>query len=62
LLIGVSLKGSLGGITFAKPHAASSEEIQGFIDSFAHAAEFLDKAGFDGVQLHAAHGCENFPV
>jgi 2,4-dienoyl-CoA reductase-like NADH-dependent reductase (Old Yellow Enzyme family) len=41
---------------FAKPHAASKEEIKGIVDAFAHAAEYLYKAGFDGVELHAAHG------
>jgi 2,4-dienoyl-CoA reductase-like NADH-dependent reductase (Old Yellow Enzyme family) len=44
------------GMKFAKPHAASKEEIKGIVDAFAHAAEYLYKAGFDGVELHAAHG------
>lgn len=44
------------GMTFGKPHAATQEEINTIIDSFAHAAEYLDKAGFDGLQLHGAHG------
>jgi 2,4-dienoyl-CoA reductase-like NADH-dependent reductase (Old Yellow Enzyme family) len=44
------------GMNFAKPHPASQGEIDHVIDGFAHAAEFLDKAGYDGIQLHAAHG------
>jgi 2,4-dienoyl-CoA reductase-like NADH-dependent reductase (Old Yellow Enzyme family) len=44
------------GMTFAKPHAASDQEIATIIDQFAHAAEFLEKAGWDGIQLHGAHG------
>jgi 2,4-dienoyl-CoA reductase-like NADH-dependent reductase (Old Yellow Enzyme family) len=44
------------GMTFAKPHAATQEEINEIIARFAHAAEFLDKAGFDGIELHGAHG------
>lgn len=42
--------------TYATPHAASLAEIAGLIDGFAHAAEFLDRAGWNGVQLQAAHG------
>ena len=48
------------GMTFAKPHPASHEEIKEIIDSFAHAAEFLYQAGYDGIELHAAHG--NLPL
>ena len=43
-------------MTFAKPHAATPEEIDRIIEGFVHAAEYLDKAGYDGIQLHAAHG------
>jgi 2,4-dienoyl-CoA reductase-like NADH-dependent reductase (Old Yellow Enzyme family) len=53
----VQLKVDLGnGITFAKPHPATEEEIEGFVESFAYAAEYLEKAGFDGIQMHGAHG------
>lgn len=44
------------GMSFAKPHQASQEEIDAVVDGFAHAAEFLEKAGYDGIELHAAHG------
>jgi len=44
------------GMSFDKPHAASQEEINAVINSFAHAAEFLEKAGYDGIELHGAHG------
>lgn len=44
------------GIEFATPRAATKEDIAGVVEGFAHAAEYLDKAGFDGIQLHAAHG------
>ena len=52
----VKLEGTIMGMTFAKPHAASEEEIERVIEGFAHAAEYLYKAGFDGVELHGAHG------
>ncbi|KAB8258489.1 hypothetical protein BDV32DRAFT_139566 [Aspergillus pseudonomiae] len=41
---------------FAKPHAASQDEIQDIIKRWTHAAVYLHKAGFDGIQLHGAHG------
>ncbi|KAJ4247135.1 hypothetical protein NW762_013273 [Fusarium torreyae] len=44
------------GMTFGKPHAATKEEIAQVIEGFAHAAEYLEKSGFDGIEIHAAHG------
>ncbi|KAI2467558.1 NADH oxidase [Annulohypoxylon bovei var. microspora] len=41
---------------FGKPHPASADEIAGIKAAFVHAAAYLEQAGFDGVQLHAAHG------
>jgi 2,4-dienoyl-CoA reductase-like NADH-dependent reductase (Old Yellow Enzyme family) len=41
---------------FGTPHAATKQEIDEIVENFAHAAEYLEKAGFDGVQLHGAHG------
>lgn len=52
----VQLEGNVMGMTFAKPRAATDEDIKNFIEGFAHAAEYLDKAGYDGIQLHGAHG------
>jgi len=52
----VHLTKKLGPMSFAKPHAASLKEIEGVVEGFAHAAEYLEKAGFDGIQIHGAHG------
>lgn len=52
----VQLEGDVMGMRFAKPHAASLSEIKDIIDRFTHAAEYLHKAGYDGIQLHGAHG------
>ncbi|KAH9907084.1 NADH oxidase [Xylariomycetidae sp. FL2044] len=46
---------ALGG-TYAKPRAATREDLDTVIEGFAHAAEYLEKAGYDGIQLHGAHG------
>ncbi|OHF01506.1 hypothetical protein CORC01_03262 [Colletotrichum orchidophilum] len=44
------------GMEFAPPREATKQDIARFIEGFAHAAAYLEKAGFDGIQLHAAHG------
>lgn len=52
----VHLEGNVMGMTFAKPRAATEDDIKNIIEGFAHAAEYLEKAGYDGIQLHGAHG------
>ncbi|MCK5312168.1 MAG: NADH:flavin oxidoreductase [Desulfobacteraceae bacterium] len=39
-----------------KPRELSEQEIEQIINNFVKAIERAQKAGFDGVQLHAAHG------
>lgn len=50
--VAVKLPGGL----YAKPRALTGAEIAEIIDRFAHTARTLAEAGFDGVQVHAAHG------
>jgi 2,4-dienoyl-CoA reductase-like NADH-dependent reductase (Old Yellow Enzyme family) len=38
------------------PHELSKEEIQETVQAFADAAVRADKAGFDVVEIHGAHG------
>ncbi|CAJ2503359.1 Uu.00g107530.m01.CDS01 [Anthostomella pinea] len=52
----IQLEGDVMGMTFAKPRAMEKADIEAVIDGFAHAAEYCYKAGFDGIQLHGAHG------
>ncbi|RYP19696.1 hypothetical protein DL765_003211 [Monosporascus sp. GIB2] len=52
----VQLEGNFLGMTFAKPRAMEKADIDAVIDAFAHAALYAHRAGFDGVQLHGAHG------
>lgn len=44
------------GAPFPKPKALTDPEIREIIERFALAAEVSVKAGFDGIQLHGAHG------
>lgn len=52
----VQLQANLMGLTFAKPRPATEQDIKDVIEGFAHAAEYLEKAGFDGINIHGAHG------
>ncbi|KAF5230678.1 hypothetical protein FANTH_13747 [Fusarium anthophilum] len=44
------------GMSFAKPREATKADLSDVIQRFAHAAWYLEQAGFSGIQLHAAHG------
>lgn len=50
----VRLRGA--GPAFAPPRALTSDEIEGIVARFATTARVAEKAGFDGVQIHGAHG------
>lgn len=41
---------------FSQPRALSEVEIAELITRFATTAELAEQAGFDGIQIHAAHG------
>ena len=46
-------------LLFNSVKAMSVAEIHEVVDSFVLAAKSAVDAGFDGVQLHASHGCES---
>ncbi|KAI0469103.1 NADH:flavin oxidoreductase/NADH oxidase [Xylaria cf. heliscus] len=52
----VQLEGTAMGQTFGKPRAMEKNDIKDVVEGFAHAAEYLHKAGYDGIELHGAHG------
>ena len=52
----VQLEGNIMGMTFEKPRPATAEDIENVIEGFTHAAEYLHAAGYDGIELHGAHG------
>ncbi len=41
---------------FTRPRAMTADDIARVIDQFATTAALAEKAGFDGVEIHAAHG------
>lgn len=45
-------------LLFQRPREMSLEDIDKITDAFVRGAKLAVLAGFDGVQLHAAHGCE----
>lgn len=45
-----------GMVDFDEPHALETHEIAAVVDSYRVAAAAARKAGFDGVELHAASG------
>ncbi|TKB58726.1 alkene reductase [Ferrimonas aestuarii] len=49
-------EGGFGMIETSAPRALSSDEIQYTIADFVQAAKNAMEAGFDGVELHGAHG------
>ena len=45
-------------ILFQKPRAMTYDDIDEVVSSFVKGAVVAASSGFDGVQLHVAHGCE----
>lgn len=48
------------GVGFGVPREMQEEEVSGVVGAMARAAGWAEEAGWDGVQVHCAHGCEGF--
>ncbi|MDZ4362790.1 alkene reductase [Brevundimonas sp.] len=53
---GQAMKPDFSMTPFETPRALTIDEIQGVVADYVHAAEMAKKAGFDGVEVHAANG------
>jgi 2,4-dienoyl-CoA reductase-like NADH-dependent reductase (Old Yellow Enzyme family) len=49
-------------LLFQVPRSMIPDDIDLVIAAFARGANVANEAGFDGIQLHASHGCELTPV
>ncbi|MCW2284163.1 N-ethylmaleimide reductase [Rhodoblastus acidophilus] len=56
--IRANTKTFLGGgfVDVSEPRALAREELQGIVDDYVKAAKNAARAGFDGVEIHAANG------
>lgn len=53
---GNAFTNTFGRVPFETPRALELNEIQQIVDDYRQAAENAKRAGFDGVELHAANG------
>ena len=53
---GIPAHGQVAANPFARPHAMDEDQIRQVIERFAATAARAEEAGFDGVQVHGAHG------
>lgn len=51
-----SITASRSGIPVAEAQAATAEEIERVVEKFVYAAKVCEDSGFDGIEIHSAHG------
>lgn len=56
---GSVLNRALNALLFQEARAMTESDIVGVVDGFVRGARLAHRSGFDGVQLHAAHGCKH---
>lgn len=45
-------------LMFQAPRAMTTPDIESVVGAFVRGAQLAARSGFDGVELHAGHGCE----
>jgi 2,4-dienoyl-CoA reductase-like NADH-dependent reductase (Old Yellow Enzyme family) len=55
------LERTVYALTFATPRPLDAAGIDGVVEAFLRGAKLAHAAGYDGVELHASHGCTSFP-
>lgn len=50
--------GVVNRIIFQTPREMTMMDVEAVVDQFVRGAKVAMETGFDGVQLHASHGCE----
>lgn len=58
----VQLQGNDMSMPCGQPRAMEKDDFQRVISGFAHAAHYCYKAGFDGIELHAAQYVARDPI
>jgi 2,4-dienoyl-CoA reductase-like NADH-dependent reductase (Old Yellow Enzyme family) len=46
-------------LLFSTPKEMTLQDIDEVVDAFIHGVKIAFASGFDGVELHASHGCEH---
>ena len=54
------MSSAIHSLLFQTPKPMSHEDINEMIQAFVRGAKVAQLSGFDGIQLHVAHGCEFF--
>ena len=47
---------------FDIPHELSKDDIKNIVKDFTNSAMYAKEAGFDGVEIHSAHGISTEPI
>ena len=57
-MLSQALSGILHRLVFLTPREMAQGDIDHVVDAFVKGAQLAAKSGFDGIEIHAAHGCE----